>query len=489
MKLRQLINSIGYYKSGSFPQDFEVKGLSCNSNKVSTGYIFVAIKGVNEDGHNFIAQAIKNGARVVILEETQAKKYKSRSGISFICVKDTRKTLAKLAAEFYAHPSEKMKVIGVTGTNGKTTITYLLEAILKKSGFYPAVIGTINYRFKDRIFISKNTTPGPVELQSLLADMAVEGIDYAIMEVSSHALDQERTDGVNFSSAIFTNLTQDHLDYHKNLTKYFQAKAKLFQKLTLDSFAIVNNDDAYARKLKKLTSAQIFTYGINRKADVVAKEIKFYISHTRFRLIASEKEIDFISPLIGAHNVYNILAASAWSLKEGLNLAVIRSAIAQFATVPGRLERISFKGNFYVFVDYAHTEDALRNVVRTLRHLTSRRIIVIFGCGGDRDKTKRPKMGRAVTQLADYAIITNDNPRREDPAEIIAGIKKGIDKENYAVVFDRRQAIRRAISLAKRGDIVLIAGKGHENCQILKDKVVPFDDRQVARECLRSLNY
>jgi UDP-N-acetylmuramoyl-L-alanyl-D-glutamate--2,6-diaminopimelate ligase len=489
MRLRQLIKTLDNSKPYSDIADFQVKGISCNSQEVWTGFVFVAIKGNKEDGHKFIKEAMDRGAKAIVTQGYYSD-VKGNEDISFIEVPDTRKALAALASEFYGWPSEKIKVVGITGTNGKTTISYLIEAVLKEEHFNPAVIGTINYRFKNKVVTAKNTTPGPIEIQSMLAQMLKEGIKYAIMEVSSHALDQQRIAGIDFHSAIFTNLTQDHLDYHLTLENYFQAKAKLFKNLQSSSFCVINNDDNYGRKLKKLTQAQIITYGIEADADVVAKDIKLGVYQTEFKVKTKEGQIGFKTHLIGGHNVYNILACISWAIKEGFKLQVIKSAIEKFSFVPGRLERINSAGYFSVFVDYAHTEDALNNVLRFLRQIsTGRRIIVVFGCGGERDKTKRPKMGRVVTGLADYAIITNDNPRSEDPEEIINAIRSGISKNNYCVIFDRKKAIRQALSIAKSGDIVLIAGKGHEDYQILKDKTIPFDDREVARECLAARKF
>ncbi|MDD4894970.1 MAG: UDP-N-acetylmuramoyl-L-alanyl-D-glutamate--2,6-diaminopimelate ligase, partial [Candidatus Omnitrophica bacterium] len=377
------------------------------------------------------------------------------------------------------------KVVAVTGTNGKTTITYLIEALLKEAGFMPAVIGTVNYRFKDKIIPSKNTTPGPLELQSLLADAVKENIDYTVMEVSSHALSQERVAAINFHSAIFTNLTQDHLDYHNTLEDYFQAKAKLFRDLR-GYFAVINNDDEYSRRLKEMIKGpEIITYGIDNESDIMAGGIKLGISHTEFILKSGKKEIRLETGLIGRHNIYNILATFAWASKEGLSEAVTMPALEKFNFVPGRLERIETGRDFSVFVDYAHTEDALTNVITSLRQITGNKIIVVFGCGGERDKTKRPEMGRVVSELADYAIITNDNPRSEDPDDIIEGIKSGIKKDNYCVILERKDAIKKALSEAMPQDIVLIAGKGHEDYQILGDKRIHFDDREVVKECLR----
>ena len=470
-------------------EDFEVSGISCNSKNILPNFVFVAIKGTKEDGHKFIQEAIVKGAKAVVVECQLSSVKCQDNKINLIKVDNARKALAKLAAGFYGNPSAKIKVVGITGTNGKTTISYLIEALLKEAGKIPGVIGTINYRFKDKVIPAKNTTPGQIELQSALADMSREGTNYVVLEVSSHALDQDRTEGIDFHCAIFTNLTGDHLDYHQTLENYFQAKAKLFQNINLHSVAIINNDDIYGRKLKELIKSKIITYGIENPADIRAADINFDISHTEFRLVAPQGEINFTSRLIGRHNVYNILAAVAFALKEGLSLSVIKSAIERFYYVPGRLERIEFLGNFLVFVDYAHTEDALVNVIKTLRQVSGNRIIVVFGCGGERDKTKRPKMGYAVSELADYAIITNDNPRSEDPLEIIEEIKKGISKKNFCVIPDRKEAINKSLTLAKSGDIVLVAGKGHENYQILNDRIIHFDDRETVRECLKSVNY
>jgi UDP-N-acetylmuramoyl-L-alanyl-D-glutamate--2,6-diaminopimelate ligase len=486
MKAQQLIDSLS--PGNAYPdfEDFAVKGITCNSKKVLDNFIFVAIKGTHVDGHGFIQEAIDRGAKIIVTQST-VHSLQSTKKIVFIKVNDTRKALAKLAAEFYGHPSKKIKVIGITGTNGKTTVTYLIEALLKEAGFAPAVIGTVNYRFKERTIPSQNTTPGPCELQSLLADMVKENIDYCLMEVSSHALSQDRTEGINFHSAIFTNLTQDHLDYHKTLENYFQTKAKLFQDISPNAFVVINNDNEYGRRLKELIhSSEIITYGIEHQADVMARNIKCDISHTEFILTAMKKKINFKTSLIGRHNVYNILASFTWTFKEGLDLAVVKSSLEKFDFVPGRLERIKCKRGFSVFVDYAHTEDALTNVIKALRDVSDKRIIVVFGCGGERDRTKRPKMGYVACELADYVIITNDNPRCEEPEEIIKDIRRGIRKNNYFILPDRKEAIKKSLSLAKAGDIVLIAGKGHENYQILKDKKIHFDDRRVVRECLMS---
>lgn len=494
MKLKQLINSLDTGYSCLQSQDFEVKGISCNSKDIKDNFVFIAIKGVQQDGHDFIPEAIKKGAKAIVIQSPIARAKLARgypgSAVkpAFIRVKDTRKALAKLAAEFYGRPSQKLKVVGITGTNGKTTVAYLIEAILKEAGLNPGVISTVNYRFNNKVVPSRNTTPGPIELEFILADMLNAGVDCAVMEVSSHALDQDRTQDIHFHSAVFTNLTQDHLDYHHTLEDYFQAKSKLFKDINSHSFAVVNRDDEYGCRLLSLLTADTATYGIEKKAEIVAKDIRLDIAHTEFCLKAIGQETDFKTSLIGRHNVYNVLAAVAWALREGLGLNVIKSAVKKFSFVPGRLERID-SDNFAVFVDYAHTEDALENVIGALRQLSKKRIIVVFGCGGERDKNKRPKMGKVVSELADYALITNDNPRSEDPEAIIAGIKRGISKNNYAVIPERCEAIKESLRLAQPGDIVLVAGKGHENYQILNDRVIHFDDREIIRECLRSMIY
>lgn len=469
-------------------RDIEITGIACDSKKVSDGSLFVAIKGASQDGHKFIDEAVNKGARIVVHQEPFDACPAGGKAV-FIRVKDTRKALGRLAARFYGNPSAALKVVGVTGTNGKTTITYLIENILAGAGFNPAVIGTINYRFNGKAVPAGNTTPGPVDIQSLLADMLKNKVNYAVMEVSSHSLDQDRVEAVRFSHAIFTNLTQDHLDYHGTIDNYFQAKARLFRKMPGGSVSIINNDSPYAKDIVSLTGSRVLTYGLTEQCDVYATDINFNVSGTSFTAHTPRGELDIRSALIGRHNVYNLLAAIAFGVSEKLKTSSISSAIRDFKFVPGRLERIDRGQDFFVFVDYAHTDDALVNVLTALRELSKKRIIAVFGCGGDRDKAKRPKMGKAVSQLADFALITSDNPRSEDPQSIIKDILKGIDKDNYKVVEQREKAIKEALSMARSGDIILIAGKGHETYQITKGRSAPFDDREVVKQCLRSMNY
>lgn len=492
MRLKKLIESAGYPPNDKFC-DFEVKGVTSDSRKVSEGFIFVAVKGTAFDGHNFIREAVQRGAKAVVFQDTGYRLPQTQK-ISYIKTDDTRKSLADLSAAFWGHPSSSMKLVGITGTNGKTTVSYLIESILKYAGCEPAVIGTINYRFKGRVFNAGNTTPGSAELQALLARMREDKVDFVIIEVSSHALDQERVRAVRFCSGIFTNLSPEHLDYHRDIRSYFIAKSKLFRELPQDAFAILNIDDACAPELAELTQSRVITYGLGSGADVCAKDFKFSLEGTELALCPRTvtgkvfpegiNGININSSLIGKHNLYNILAAATFGLTRKIEPEIIKAGIEKFSGVPGRLEKISTGRDFYVFVDYAHTEDALKNVITSLRPLCRGRLYVVFGCGGNRDKAKRPEMGKVASELTDFAIITTDNPRSEEPARIIEDIVSGINRRNFKAVIDRRDAIKEALSRAGKDDIILVAGKGHENYQIFKDKVINFDDREVVRECL-----
>ncbi|MBM3244289.1 MAG: UDP-N-acetylmuramoyl-L-alanyl-D-glutamate--2,6-diaminopimelate ligase [Candidatus Omnitrophica bacterium] len=483
MKLSSLFKGILEYKAGAGIPDIEIKGISSDSKKTSCGYIFVAVKGACFDGHRFIKEAVDNGASVILAEKPRQAGY--CHNVPVLPVKDSRSVLARLASVFYGRPSDKLKIIGITGTNGKTTVTYLIEALLRNAKKKTGVIGTINYRFNGKIIPSVNTTPGPLELQPMFKGMLDSKAEYLVMEVSSHALDQKRVEGIKFQSAIFTNLTGDHLDYHGSFSNYFHAKAKLFRALPGSSAAIINIDDPYANKLINMTKARVITYGIKNKANIMAGGIKSGPRYTEFILSWGKNKLQVKSPLIGRHNIYNILAAASFALEEGLRPALIKSALEKFVAAPGRLERIDSGRDFSCFVDYAHTHDALKNVIVALREISRNKIIVVFGCGGDRDKLKRPLMGKVATELADFSVITNDNPRSENPRKIISDIERGIRKDNFCVVLDRKKAIKKAISLAAKGDVILVAGKGHEVYQVLGDKKIHFDDREAVRECLR----
>jgi UDP-N-acetylmuramoyl-L-alanyl-D-glutamate--2,6-diaminopimelate ligase len=490
MRLQKLIGILDSYSilSGEVSPDIEIDGIACDSKKVEDDFIFVAIKGSSHDGHYFIDEAVKKGAKAVFIQSLSYEVAKSQERTIFIQVPDTRKALARLAAEFYGNPSRQMKVIGITGTNGKTTVSFLIEHLLKKASFNPAVIGTINYRFNNKILPSVNTTPGPLDIQEMFSEMARGRVNYAVMEVSSHSLDQDRVEGVRFSYAIFTNLTQDHLDYHITLDNYFIAKAKLFEGLSPESISVINNDSPYAARIRAMTKSKIVTYGIDAESDISALDIHYGLGGTNFIASAPTGRMEVVTNLIGKYNVYNILASIAIGIGEGLNFDLISKAMEEFELVPGRLERIDSGQDFFVFVDYAHTDDALYNVLSTLRELSQKRIIVVFGCGGDRDKAKRPKMGKVVSELADFAIVTSDNPRSEEPQDVIKDILEGMSGDNYRVIPERDKAIAEALSMARIGDIILIAGKGHETYQTIKGKNIPFDDREVVRTCLNSRN-
>ncbi|MDD4941774.1 MAG: UDP-N-acetylmuramoyl-L-alanyl-D-glutamate--2,6-diaminopimelate ligase [Candidatus Omnitrophica bacterium] len=500
MRLDELVSQLEILRiyapgrTGSEIPGCAVTAISCNSREILRDAVFVAVKGAQTDGHAFIQDALRRGARAIVFDDGRRVeplvngRTEGAGEAVLIQVADSRRALVALAETFYGYPSKALSVTGITGTNGKTTVSYLIEAIVRQAGGNPAVIGTVNYRYNDRVIEAVNTTPGPVQLQRLFREMADGNVTHLAMEVSSHALDQDRVAGICFSNAIFTNLTQDHLDYHNGLEDYFRAKAKLFAGLEAGAYAVINLDDQYGRRLVESSKGRIVTYGLDAGAQVYAKDIVMDTDHTQFALCGCDQPVVMKTPLIGRHNVYNVLAAAAWALQSGIPAAVIKNALERFTAVPGRLERIDGRGGVRIFVDYAHTPDALSNVINTLRPIAARKIIVVFGCGGDRDRTKRPVMGKVVAELSDHAVITSDNPRSEDPGGIIEDITRGISKTNYTVVPDRAAAIRTALSMGGEGDVVLIAGKGHETCQIMKDEVLHFDDREVVRECLRSLN-
>lgn len=469
--------------------DLEIKGINTDSNLISAGEIFVAIKGAEQDGHKFIKDAVKNGAVCVVKERSSpTPKDLGLKKTVIINVSDTRKEISQLAAKFYNYPSRKLRVIGVTGTNGKTTIAYLVESILEEAGYPTGLLGTINYKFKKHVLPSINTTPGALEMQAFLAKMVKEKLRYCVMEASSHSLEQERVRDVDFHIAIFTNLTQDHLDYHHNLEDYFRAKSKLFTNLDSESYAVVNIEDPYSARLLKLTKARKITFGFSEKSQIRATNIRLSIKGSDFQILTSKGSFSIQTELIGRHNIYNILSAVSVGVIEGIDFSTIKRGIEKIDCVAGRLEAINQGQKFGVFVDYAHTEDALKNVISSLKEFHKGKIIVVFGCGGQRDTTKRPKMGRLVSQMADYFIITNDNPRKEDPQKIVKDILKGIKTKNYDVILDRGKAIEKAIKMAGDNDTVLIAGKGHETSQILKNKSLAFDDREVTRRILNCLS-
>jgi UDP-N-acetylmuramoyl-L-alanyl-D-glutamate--2,6-diaminopimelate ligase len=468
----------------------KVSGIKYDSREVLKGDMFVCFEGTRTDGKLFVSDAIARGAGVVVAGE----KIDCPPGVTLLVIKDRQKALPVLSANFYDNPSRKLTLIGITGTNGKTTTTYLIESIFRRAKIPVAVLGTVNYRVGDRIFSPKTTTPQASDLQYML-DLAVKsGIKAVVMEVSSHALALGRVDRCEFDVGIFTNLTRDHLDFHKTMDGYFNEKMKLFKMLSGESakkggkFAVINRDDSYGSAISGEAGVPVITYGLNRKLDVSANNVKMNHSSMGIRIYTKEGNIDISTQLVGKYNIYNILAACACAITQGIGPEDIKAGIESVKSVPGRLERVDCGQPFTVLVDYAHTDDALYNVLSTIRELKPKRVLTVFGCGGDRDRSKRPLMGEVAVNLSDYAIITNDNPRSEDPQKIVLDIEVGIrkkGKENYKVVLDREKAISEIINMADKNDIVLLAGKGHENYQIIGSSRIPFSDREMACKYLR----
>ena len=472
----------------------KIEGITADSRKVAPGTLFVCLPGARVDGHNFIAQAHKLGAVAAVVE----KDVSAPAGMTLIKVADSREAMQAVVPFFYDYPGRKMRMIGVTGTNGKTTTTHLIRSIFMEAGYKVGLIGTIHILIGDRMLPVQNTTPDVVDLQSTLAKMADEGIDYVIMEVSSHALELGRTAGCEFDVGVFTNLTQDHLDFHITFDKYRDAKAKLFRQLgnglsvKEGKHAVINTDDASAQALIDNCSCPVLTYGTSETDTIKAQDITIKADGARFTVHGPFGLMPLQLKITGMFNVYNTLAAIGTALAEGISASLVKKALEEFRTVAGRFELVDEGQPFAVIVDYAHTPDGLENILKTAQQFAEKRIIVVFGCGGDRDKTKRPIMGRLAAQYGDVIIATSDNPRTEDPVAILADIEAGIrqglkDGKGYEVIIDRKQAIAKALQLAEPQDIVIIAGKGHETYQILKDKTIDFDDREVARSVIREM--
>lgn len=457
-------------------KDLKITSVAYDSRKVIEGSLFVAIPGFKFDGHDFISEAINKGAAVIVGE-----KELDLGKTPYIRVKDSREALSRLSSYFYKNPGDKLKIIGVTGTNGKTTTTYLLKAILDEVGIDSGVIGTIGNMIKNKLVPTMHTTPESLELYQLFYNMLKKNISHVVMEVSSHSLKLKRVDDVPFEIGVFTNLTQDHLDFHRNFEDYYESKKRLFD---LSKSAVINIDDKSGKRLFKDLKIPIVTYGISSSADVKAQNIKNTRSGVTYDINIKGKifSVDYKVP--GLFSVYNSLAAITTGLVLGLSPNILIKAIKKVKGVPGRLEPVDRGQSFGVFVDYAHTPDSLENVLKTVKSFCKGEIIVVFGCGGERDRSKRPVMGKIASDLADYVVITSDNPRSEDAQRIIDDIEKGIIKNNYDKIVNRKNAIKKAIEMANKDDIVVIAGKGHETCQILKDKVIPFDDREIASNFL-----
>lgn len=482
--------------------DFQVpvSGVAYHSGKVTPGVVFVAIRGLTTDGHRYLTQAWTQGAAALVVEDETAVPAEA----VYVRVPDTRRALAHLSARFYDEPSQALRVIGITGTNGKTTTSYLVEAVCRAAGHQVGVIGTVNCRFGGVVRPAPVTTPESLDLQQLLAEMRAVGVGWTVMEVSSHALALQRVHGVRFAAGVFTNLTQDHLDFHGTMADYFAAKSRLFLELLAardgsPGLAVLNADDPWGRRLVREVGGPRLTYGLQPGAEVYPEYYQLTTQGIQAKLATPWGRLPIRSPLLGRYNLYNLLAACTVALGLGLAPEKVQEGLARLTGVDGRLEAVTVPGQPLVLVDYAHTPDALEQVLQTLKHLPFSRLITVFGCGGDRDRTKRPLMGQAAARGSDLVVVTSDNPRTEDPLAIIQDIEAGLQEiawprltlaeaaagaAGYLVVPERRQAIQTAVSLARPGEVILIAGKGHENYQILGTTKVPFDDRQEARLAL-----
>ncbi len=461
--------------------DIEVADITAHSKEVKPDSIFVALRGHRTNGALYIEEAVKNGAVCVIAEEEVSVP----ESITVVRVKDARKAMAQIAAKFYGNPSKSLNLIGITGTNGKTTTSYLVASCLKKQGAKVGIVGTIGYRLEDQLIPAPLTTPDCLTLQRLFKQMKENGIKDVVMEVSSHSLVCQRVAGCEFKIAVFTNLSQDHLDFHKDMETYYEAKKVLFKHhLDPEGKAIINLDDRWGKRLlNELNGQRVITYGMSSEADVFVEGYCLSLEGIEAKIITPLGKLEISSELIGRPNLYNILAAAAAAIGLGIPLNQIKLGLEDVKGVPGRLERI--EGKVDVIIDYAHTPDALNQVLRTLRPLCKGNLITVFGCGGDRDKGKRPIMGQIASELSDFVIVTNDNPRTEPSRQIIQDIEMGIKKDKpYCIVPDRRQAILWAIKHAQRGDIVLIAGKGHEDYQIIGDKKYHFSDKEEVLKVL-----
>ena len=488
MKLKRLIEALpGAIADGAL--DREITGIAYDSRRVTPGMLFVAIPGQHTDGHEFISSAVDRGASAIICERNGFAHPRAAK----IQVPDVREALARSAAAFHGNPSAGLKVIGVTGTNGKTTVTFMVKSMLEGAGIKTGLLGTVQYEIGDRVIPAQRTTPESLEVQQMMAQMVKAGCEACVMEVSSHALEQKRVFGVEFDVAIFTNLTRDHLDYHGTMERYFASKEKLFAGLARGrkkSAAVINTDDSFGARLSGQHKVDFeFTYGF-RPSRLHAMQVQLGKDGSRFVVETPERKFPVRLPLIGRHNVYNALAAIGAGMALDVHLLKIQAALNALQPVPGRLESIASGQPFGVYVDYAHTDDALKNVLQTLREITPGRVLVAFGCGGNRDAGKRAKMGRIAAEMADYTCITSDNPRKESPEKIAGQIEDGyraVKQRDYLIELDRKRAIQHIISMAVAGDSVLIAGKGHETYQEFEDTIVPFDDRAHAREALEAV--
>jgi len=488
MKLDELLREVEGLDLG-LQAGTEVTSLAYDSRRVQQGSLFFAIQGEKADGHAFIPQALERGAAAIVSERMPPSDLAPR----WVRVPRIRRALSTAGRLFFGQPDLYLKLVGITGTNGKTTTAFLVDSILRAAGIRAGLLGTIEYRVGDCVLPALNTTPESLDLWSYFAQTVEAGGTGVVMEVSSHALAQERVWGFPYSVAVFTNLTRDHLDYHKDFEHYFEAKRRLFEGLGTPppSWAVINVDDPWGRKLLDVPCPHRLTYGMNSNAQVKAKHIDFRHNGLEGTIVTPAGKLHLVSSLMGRANLANILAATAASIAYGIPLDKIEEGLKDLQAVPGRFERVDEGQSFLVIVDYAHTDDALRNVLSTARELTRGRLIVVFGCGGERDRAKRPLMGEAAGSLSDLAVLTSDNPRSEDPLLIMNDALVGLQKAGrpYWAEVDRGTAIRKALEEAREGDVVVLAGKGHEAYQVLSDRTIPFDDREVARKALHEMGY
>jgi UDP-N-acetylmuramoyl-L-alanyl-D-glutamate--2,6-diaminopimelate ligase len=462
--------------------ELEISGLEYDSRKIKPGDLFFAVGGYQTDGRKYIDQAVSKGAVAVALEGDSIPQ-----GVTTVRVKNVRRAMALISSEFYGRPSEKMTMLAITGTAGKTTSSYLARSILAAAGRRTGLLGTINYWVLDHNYPAPNTTPESLDLQRLLAEMRENGVDTVVMEASSHGIQLERMAGINFRAAAFTNFSQDHLDFHGSMDEYLKAKLRLFQNLDAKSYCVVNLDDSTSQRVMESTKALLLTFSLEKQAQVMARDIKSDLKGSTFTLVTPEGQVPIILSLPGRPNIYNALTATGLALLCGVNLKSIKTGLESVSSVAGRFELIPSDLGFDVVVDYAHTPEELERALATAKGLASGRLITVFGCGGDRDRTKRPLMGHAVGRYSDEIIVTSDNPRTEDPQAIIEDILPGLEGRHYQIVPERKEAIFRAIGSARKGDLVMIAGKGHEDYQIIGTQKIHFDDREVAGEALHDL--
>lgn len=485
MLLTDLLLALPFYSTKNTIEHMHIQHIQMDHRKIKAGDMFVCIKGFTVDGHQFAEDAVKNGATVIV-----AEKELDIDGAIVIQVADTTRALAMLASKFYQYPTTQFPLIGITGTNGKTTTTYILEKIFNQHQQKTGLIGTIQVKIGEKTHAIKNTTPDALQLQHIFKEMVDENVDIAMMEVSSHALDLGRVFGCDFDIAVFTNLSQDHLDYHTDMEDYLRAKTLLFTGLgnhytEKPKYAVLNADDVHSEKIKKSTAQPIMTYGFENSADVMATDITYQLGSTTFTLVTPSGNIAITSPLIGKFNVYNMLAASTVALLLDIPLQTIKEALEHLDGVDGRFQQVSIGQKYAVIVDYAHTPDSLENVLQTIKEFAKGNIYVVVGTGGDRDRTKRPLMANVAIEYGDRAIFTSDNPRTEEPSAILADMTTGITGDNYTVIENRKDAIHHAINLAANGDIILIAGKGHETYQEINGVRYDFDDREIAKEAIK----